>query len=194
MFDVARRINAITDAAENLANDIRAEAEQEATRYLQERRRETDRLVADRVEGLSALKDELEARADRVTQEVQALGRAIDDATSSIRSLAESQREASAGGADEGSHAPTGITAYPGTGATRGDEGASHASAPQESAPLEPAGTFVRRRGRDDGDAVLRATQMAVGGSSREEIERVISTEFDVSDPAAVVDEILGDA
>jgi hypothetical protein len=41
-------------------------------------------------------------------------------------------------------------------------------------------------------DAVLRATQMAVAGNSREEIETVLRTEFGVSDPASVTNEILG--
>ena len=39
--------------------------------------------------------------------------------------------------------------------------------------------------------AVLRATQMAVAGTERTEIERMLRVEFGIDDPAAVVDEML---
>ncbi len=40
--------------------------------------------------------------------------------------------------------------------------------------------------------ALLRAAQMAVGGSSRDEIERALETELAISDPTPIVDELLG--
>ena len=41
-------------------------------------------------------------------------------------------------------------------------------------------------------NAVLRAAQMAVAGSSREEIERALASELAISDPGPIVDELLG--
>jgi hypothetical protein len=41
-------------------------------------------------------------------------------------------------------------------------------------------------------EALLRATQMAVAGSDRLEIERTLETEFAVANPRAIVDSILG--
>ncbi|HYH62647.1 MAG TPA: hypothetical protein VD766_12340, partial [Solirubrobacterales bacterium] len=58
-------------------------------------------------------------------------------------------------------------TAYPGTSASS-----------SESAPPE--------------EAVLRATQMAVAGSPRSDIEVALRDEFGLDDPGSVVDDILG--
>jgi predicted nucleic acid-binding Zn-ribbon protein len=41
-------------------------------------------------------------------------------------------------------------------------------------------------------EAVLRATQMAVAGSERDEIEAEMRDEFGVGDPARLVDQVLG--
>ncbi len=46
--------------------------------------------------------------------------------------------------------------------------------------------------GGDQIEALLRATQMAVKGSSREEIEVVLRDQYRVSNPDAILDEILG--
>jgi hypothetical protein len=39
---------------------------------------------------------------------------------------------------------------------------------------------------------LLRAAQMAVAGSSREEIERALRAELGIGDPGPIVDELLG--
>jgi vacuolar-type H+-ATPase subunit H len=44
----------------------------------------------------------------------------------------------------------------------------------------------------DDSGARLLATQMAVSGSSREEIENRLRTRFEIEDTAAILDAILG--
>jgi len=41
-------------------------------------------------------------------------------------------------------------------------------------------------------DAVLRATRMAVAGSSREAIEAELREDFGITDPAAILDDVLG--
>ena len=43
-------------------------------------------------------------------------------------------------------------------------------------------------------EAILRATQLAVSGASRGEIESTLRSEFGLSDPSTVVGEILGEA
>jgi len=63
--------------------------------------------------------------------------------------------------------------------------------------PQETSGTAEAREqaaGDVSEEAVLRATQLAVSGSSREEIERVLAAEFEIEDAGAVADEILGKA
>lgn len=83
--------------------------------------------------------------------------------------------------------------AYPGSAAggseqhdARPEEG--EASARMQAVPDQPA----ERRAGDTEAALLRATQLAVAGRNRDEIEATISSEFDLGDPAAVVDQILG--
>jgi hypothetical protein len=41
-------------------------------------------------------------------------------------------------------------------------------------------------------EALLRATQMAVAGNDRAEIERTLEAEFGITDPHFITDELLG--
>ena len=71
--------------------------------------------------------------------------------------------------------------------------------------PLSPAAVAPDGEGSEkspDGDersdngprqaALIRATQLAVGGSGREEIEETLRREFELEDPSAIAREILG--
>jgi hypothetical protein len=42
-------------------------------------------------------------------------------------------------------------------------------------------------------EVLLRATQMAIAGSSRDEIASALRAEFGIADPGPIVDGILGD-
>lgn len=62
---------------------------------------------------------------------------------------------------------------------------------PVESAP-EPASEPVAPRRAASSGARLLATQMAVSGSSREEIEQRLRSGFDIEDTSEILDAILG--
>jgi len=54
-----------------------------------------------------------------------------------------------------------------------------------------PEGPPESGRRRAPGDAVLRATQLAVAGRDRDEIVAAIASEFALDDPGALVEEVL---
>ena len=58
-------------------------------------------------------------------------------------------------------------------------------------APSEPSGDSSADPNEQ---ALLRATQLAVSGIGREEIEATLTDEYGVADAAAIVDEILGES
>lgn len=65
-------------------------------------------------------------------------------------------------------------------------------SEPIVSAPRNGAGHWPESTGREASQAAaLRATQMAVAGAERSEIERMLRDEFDIDDPSAL-DLVLG--
>jgi uncharacterized phage infection (PIP) family protein YhgE len=154
----SEKIQAIIDTAERVANEIQTEADAEARRYLDERRREADRLAEERIGQLSQLSRSLVRRIDRVQGLADELAQELEAAVSSL-----------------------------------GEIGKAPAK------PQEASGTAEAQQQTDaDGDvseeAVLRATQLAVSGSSREEIESVLAAEFELEDAGAVADDILGRA
>jgi len=177
----AERLAAIVEAAERAAVTVIDDAEKQAQRQLDQARTEADRLLEERIGSLAELTDSLIAQAEAIrAQSEQLLG-----------SLAEARRQVVAeGGAEAGAVGPTPI---------RG----SHLSAvtPVEAEPvanLQPLA--VERRGADAGDAEagtpagarLLATQMAVAGNSREEIEEQLRNGFEIEDTASILDAILG--
>jgi vacuolar-type H+-ATPase subunit H len=177
----AERLAAIVEAAERAAVTVIDDAEKQAQRQLDQARTEADRLLEERIGSLAELTDSLIAQAEAIrAQSEQLLG-----------SLAEAKRQVVAeGGAEAGAAGPTPI---------RG----SHLSAvtPVEAEPvtnLQPLA--AERRGADEGDAEagtpagarLLATQMAVAGNTREEIEERLRNGFEIEDTASILDAILG--
>ncbi len=174
--DMSERIQGIIDEAERTADEIQANARIEADR-------EARRTVEARIQSLSGVVAPLGDRIDALRAEADALIAEIDDAAAELRKLTsvdsraqrrpepapepEPEPEREAGPelavAPEPAAAPT---AYPGT----------------ASAPDAPASE----------EALLRATQMAVSGSSRGEIEATLREDFGIADPSALVNGILG--
>ncbi len=72
--------------------------------------------------------------------------------------------------------------------------GASERSAPplRSVEPAQPVETAPARRGSESAGARLLATQMAVSGSSREEIETRLRSGFEIEDTGEILDAILG--
>jgi hypothetical protein len=189
MAEATQRIEEIVDEAERVAGEIESEARAEADRFLEQRRRDADRLVEERAAKLRELSAAVAEHAETVQRDVRVLldelGRAADH-TSQVGVPAPSAPQPASPPAPPAPEVPGSPPdnqgprpfAYPGTGAGRGAPQAPSAAA-DESVPEE---------------ALLRATQMAVAGNDRAEIERTLAAEFGVESPGTIVDEILGPA
>ena len=203
----ASRIQEIIDVAERVAGDDRADAEAEAQTYLAERKREADRLVETRAAELSQISSDMLQRSTEVQTKIAEFVTALDRALEGIRSMpAPPDAEpvasrAAAAPLDElpplREPEPTPISkprpsiprpiAYPGKAA-----GSESEERPDEG----PAITAARQPRKDLSSeaALVRATQLAVAGRERAEIEAAIQDEFEIDDPTPVVDQILGKA
>ncbi len=165
----AERIGAIVEAAERAAVAVIDDAEKQARRHLDEAQAEADRIVADRLASLTSLTDSLVAQAESIKDESERLVARLEQAKRRLASGEELEAEDLDGPAEP----------------ARG----SHLSA------VEPVGDGARggeaERGTPAG-ARLLATQMAVSGSSREEIEARLRNGFEIEDTAQILDAILG--
>jgi vacuolar-type H+-ATPase subunit H len=203
----ARRVEAIIEGAEKAAERVIDEAEAKAGEYLAEAEAAADRTVAERLAALGELTDALVAQADAIRRQSELL-------TSSLREAKE-RLEAEGGAApsppaSEPVPAPTEPTATSAEDAAAGN-GESELDRAEEArtphlAAVEPSETEEpgapgeipvdqvgerRSRGTPAG-ARLLATQMAVSGSSREEIAARLRTGFEIDDSDAILDAILG--
>jgi vacuolar-type H+-ATPase subunit H len=172
----AERLASIVEAAERAAVAVIDDAEKQGRARLEEAHAEADRIVADRLDSLSELTDSLVSQAEAIRGQSDRL----------LSSLEEARRRISA------ESALAGDEPMESEGPSRG----SHLSA---VAPVEeqvaaettnsrpPAGA----RGGSAG-ARLLATQMAVSGSSREEIESRLRSGFEIEDTSSILDAILG--
>lgn len=180
--DAAQRLGEIVEAAERAAASVIDDAEVEARRYLAEARAEADRLVAERIGTLSELTDSLIAQAEAIRHQSEGL----IDSLLEARRILEGERERPPR-AERGSH----LSAV----APVAEPRLAEAPPSETSVPLAPVpagnGASAEPAGTPAG-ARLLATQMAVSGSSREEIELRLRTGFEIEDTAAILDAILG--
>jgi vacuolar-type H+-ATPase subunit H len=168
------RLAAIVEAAERAAVTVIDDAEAQARHRLEAAETEADRLVADRLASLADLTDSLVAQADAIGDQAKQL----------LASLAEAKRRIA-------TEAGAGIAAVePPAGPVRG----SHLSAVEPPRETVAPPTELRAGGgeRTAAGARLLATQMAVSGNSREEIETRLRNGFDIEDAAPILDAILG--
>ena len=130
--------------------------------------------IVDAAERVGALTESLGFRIESLQRDAQALVDVLDRARASLTGLAEL------------SVAPAGSEA---------EDPAPEVEPPSRPQPARPRPVpDVRPAPKPDQvpeQAVLRATQMAVAGTERTEIEKMLRTEFDVSDPARVVEQLL---
>jgi vacuolar-type H+-ATPase subunit H len=167
----AERLAAIVEAAERAAVTVIDDAEAQARRRLEEAEVEADRLVGDRLAELADLTDSLVAQAEAIGGQSERL----------IFSLREAKRQLG-GGESEIDRPPA--PARP-----------SHLSAVEPVDDPAAAAPTELRPGGGEGSAAgarLLATQMAVSGSSREEIEARLRNGFEIEDTASILDAILG--
>ncbi len=166
--DTAERLEAIVKAAERAAESVLDDAEAEAQRYLAQAKAEADRMTAGRVAELSELVDSLLAQANSLREEAERLQVALEEAKAQVVQ----------GGQEQGE---------PEVPATPPEPPRLRAVAGREETPGE-----AEERRTDAAGARLLATQMAVSGSSREEIEVRLRNRFQIEDTDAILDAILG--
>ncbi|HEX5990750.1 MAG TPA: hypothetical protein VFY75_11140 [Solirubrobacterales bacterium] len=169
--DTAERLEAIVEAAERAAESVIDDAEAQARRYLAQARAEADRLAEGRISGLEELIDSLLGQALSLRQEAERLQATLGEAKSLIESGAAPAPPRQEGPAEAEQPEPPRLRAV--------------------SDGEEPQGEGEGRRS-DAAGARLLATQMAVSGSSREEIELRLRNRFEIEDADAILDAILG--
>jgi vacuolar-type H+-ATPase subunit H len=169
----ARRLAGIVEAAEQAASKVIDDAEAQARQRLDEAEAEADRLVSERLASLADLIDSLAAQSEGIRSESERLLASLEEARELIRGGADDRRASGAEGERpwRGSHLM--------------------AVAPVEEEPPLGVGPFEPERGTSAG-ARLLATQMAVSGSSREEIEARLRSGFEIEDTDSILDAILG--
>jgi hypothetical protein len=196
------RIQVIIEAAEKAAAGIIEDAEAQARRYLAESRRRADRIAEERAEAIGDATEGLIERAETVKRHSDEL----------IRALEEAKLRIGVSGGEGGTEPlPAPVAAEPAT--QPGPRGVAHLKpveapppeGPPEPSPLPPRPPqepYVERRrapqGTDGAPAIptagarLLATQMAVAGSSRAEIERRLRNDFGIEDAEEMLNGILG--
>jgi len=176
----AERLAAIVEAAERAAVKVIDDAEEEARDRLEQAEAEAEQLIAGRLAELDELTDSLISQASTVRAQSEQL----------IASLEEARRRLGPG-------REHGLDSEPNRYDRQGQEAPrpSHLTAVDPVAePATPAPTELRPATGEAtaAGARLLATQMAVSGSSREEIEARLRNGFEIEDTAAIVDAILG--
>lgn len=171
--DTAERLEAIVEAAERAAESVIDDAEAQARRYLAEAQAEAERIGAGRLDDLGDLVDTLLAQAVSLREEAERLQGTLEAARERLggdagKPPAPPERE-------ERREVPRLRAVDPG---------------PAPAAESGPLGSAPRRP--DPPGARLLATQLAVSGSSREEIAEKLRNGFEIEDTDAILDAILG--
>jgi cell division septum initiation protein DivIVA len=164
--DTTQRLQEIVEAAERAAESVIDDAEVQARRYLAEARREADRLAEGRLAELSDLIDSLLSQAISLRREAERLQATLEEARGRIDF-------------EEGPGPQSSEDPQPEAPRLRAVEGG------------EPTVASEARRA-DAAGARLLATQLAVSGSSREEIAARLRSGFEIEDTDAILNAILG--
>jgi vacuolar-type H+-ATPase subunit H len=190
----AARLAEIVAAAEKAAKQVIDEAEEEASSRLIDAREEADRIVADRLAGLAELTEEISAQADALRRQSEALQRALAEAkaelggTESLGGSAMMCRRRS----DDDEGEPTGTRKPAGPALTVVASTAAEKREGDGDAGGDPGFNGAPTENDTPAGARLLATQMAVSGSSRLEIEERLRNGFAIKDTRSILDAILG--
>ncbi|MGN6556934.1 MAG: hypothetical protein ACTHLH_02855 [Solirubrobacterales bacterium] len=160
----AERLEAIVEAAERAAESVIDDAEAQARQYLAQARAEADRLAEGHLTELSDLIDSLLGQAVSLRREAERLQATLEDTKERIEPE------------------EPGVETEPPR---------LRAITHEDPAPEPPAPPIEEKR-TDAAGARLLATQMAVSGSSRDEIDRRLRNGFEIEDTSAILDAILG--
>jgi ABC-type transporter Mla subunit MlaD len=176
--DAAKRIGAIIEAAERAAAGVIDDAEAQARKYLSDTLAETDQLVAERLSAITGVTDSLIAQVEEIRSRSEHL----------IASLEQVKAQIEANAAQSPPAHPDAAAAEP---EARGSHLSAVAPVAEVAEEREEELAQVADR-RTPAGARLLATQMAVSGSSREEIEARLRNGFEIDDPGSILDAILG--
>jgi vacuolar-type H+-ATPase subunit H len=218
----AARLAEIVAAAEQAAKQVIDEAEADARARLIDAHEEADRIVAERLAGLAELTDEIAAQAEALRRQSETLQRALAEAKAELGGAESLGGSALMGRrtADRGSGPEPDLPKPVGPALTVVG-GAAEEKLEAEEPPSEVSTNGTRRQVAADGPraaagesgaaaeepraatgepedsaspagARLLATQMAVSGSSRAEIEARLRNGFAIDDTRAILDAILG--
>jgi vacuolar-type H+-ATPase subunit H len=206
------RIQVIIEAAEKAAAGIIEDAEAQARRYLDESRKRADRIAEERAQAIGDATDGLLERAEVLKRHSDELIRALQEASLQIggddaapQSLASAANPEPAGEdepAPEPAAAPEPAPLRPRASHLKPVESPPPEEEPepepeshqtQDRPPQEPYAERRRSGGAiPTAGARLLATQMAVGGSSRAEIEQRLRSDFGIENAEELLDGILG--
>jgi vacuolar-type H+-ATPase subunit H len=213
----AARLAEIVAAAEQAAKGVIDEAEAEARERLADASEEADRIVAERLDRLAGLTEQLDLQAEALKRGAEALraalaearaefggaesiggSRAVRDPAPPVEPEPEPERPAGPSLSIVGGNDP--LDAAPFNGSHYVGSEPDGTSPPDSTEP--PTGTpgrvespqpdFEPVTNGTPAGARLLATQMAVSGSSREEIEQRLRSGFQIADPTSILDAILG--
>lgn len=173
----AERLEAIVEAAERAAEGVIDDAEAQARRYLAQAQTEADRLAGNRTAELSDLIDTLLGQALSLRREAERLQATLEEARERIEGQARSEEPVPAEIEE-----PEEL-----------DEPETPVAPRLRAVVFEesPAGEDGVKRSEAAG-ARLLATQMAISGSTREEIAHRLRNGFEIEDADAILDAILG--
>jgi vacuolar-type H+-ATPase subunit H len=189
----AARLAEIVAAAEQAAKGVIDEAEAEARERLADASEEADRIVAERLDRLAGLTEQLDLQAEALKRGAEALRAALAEARAEFGGA-----ESFGGSRPTRDPAPT-VEPEPERPAGPalsivGAPDAESAAPFNGSRDLEPEPDFEPTANGTPAGARLLATQMAVSGSSREEIEQRLRSGFQIADATSILDAILGPA
>jgi len=182
--ELAARLEAIVGAAEREARaaeraieDRRRSAEDEVRRYVAAARLRVDAEAAGRAAKLEALGSAVRRLTDELTDATAALNAELRRGEEEIAAAVPQAPwpRAAAAPPAQTSAAPSAAAAGP----------AAAAHVPPAPAPAPPAA-------EPSNAARLVAIEMAVGGSSRADVEHHLRTGFGVADPAPLLDDVFG--
>lgn len=202
----AERVAKIVEAAERAASAVIDDAEAQARLYLQEAQAEADRRVAQRLASLNDLSDSLVAQADAIRRQSDRLVASLQEEGAATPVPPPAQPPAPEPAADQPAPAPRLSAVEPPPVApppvapvpepAPEEPKPEPAAAPEPPPPASAPSPAKEEPGDDDqpspAAARLLATQMAVSGASREEIEKRLQTGFGIEDTAPILDAILG--
>jgi vacuolar-type H+-ATPase subunit H len=227
----AARLAEIVAAAERAAKQVIDEAEEEARTRIADAHEEAERIVAARLAGLGDLTDEINAQAEALGRQAQALQQALarakaemggTEALGGSATMARHERDPEpqpspekpaspsltvVGGVhEEPASPPQGdrfareLAAEGGPVAPASNSGpddrrvrdTAHAEGPSAPAPSQDFDEEISLDNGNPAGARLLATQMAVSGSSRAEIEARLRNGFQIADTRPILDAILG--